>query len=222
MKKTLLVLVSILISFSVFSQGWGAKSFFKDEPQKVRGEKSLFDQYNSDLEDTEARWTVDIEGFNWIMPDQPASDSFVPSISGLGATYKFSNKLHVTGKWMQFDIEGGNDVSWHHDHLLFGAGARNYFNNRSNQWQLNFLTGWSTVTGSKGVGNVKGLEAPFFIDGKYFWVFGGNTMIGPQITFGRVPNSCTDPDGTYLECGHGGYTSVGVVVQVGLPKEWGQ
>lgn len=219
MKKGLILIIALLFSNVSFAQGWGITTPF-DEKRQTPATKSQ--GYIDDLGKQEARWTVDLEGLAWVMPDQPARDQTVTTLTGFGTTYKFSNKLHLVGKWIQFDIKGGDGVEWHHDHLLFGGGARSFFNAGEQQWQLNFLTGFSTVTGNKGVGNVGGLEMPMFLDMKYLWVYGGNVLLGPQVTFGRVPNKCTDPNGTYLACGHGGYTSIGFSVQFGLPKEWGQ
>ena len=134
----------------------------------------------------------------------------------------FSNKLHFIGKWIQFDLIGGPGVMWKHNHLLAGLGGRSYINDKKNQWQIDFLSGISDISGNKGYGSVKNLVSPLFINLKYLYVFGGNFMVGPQVTFGRVPSKCTDPNGTYLECGHGGYSSISVAVQIGIPKEWGQ
>lgn len=221
MKKIFfLSLLMMLFSSAVFAQSWGITTPFTNKIEAAPVEQP---GYVDDLGKQEARWTLDLEGLAWIMPDQPARDQAITALIGYGTTYKFSNKLQLVTKYLQFNVEGGEGVTWKHEHLLFGGGARAFVGNeKKQQWQVNFLSGFSSVEGNNGIGKVKGLDVPLFIDLKYYWVFGGNLMIGPQITFGRIPNKCTDPLGTYIECGHGGFTSIALSVQIGLPKDWGQ
>lgn len=226
-----LILTSFLIlfSFSAFAQ-WGSSakekttSFFDsgNKTQVIVNKDDEQSTKNGKLSEKESTWNADIEGLAYMMPDQPAPDQTIVTFTGFGTTYKFSDRLHIVGKWMQFDIKAKNNVVWTHDHRLLGAGIRWFFADHSQQIQFNLLSGFSEVTGNGEIGKVRNLEAPIFLDVKYMWVFGNNLMIGPQITFGRVPNKCEDPVGTYTECGHGGYTAVSIAVQFGLPENWGQ
>lgn len=182
--------------------------------------------YTNDLTDREAKFNFMVSGLSLMMPDQPATrDQILPTFIEYGLFYNFSDRLHLFTKWVQFDVEASNGVSWHHDHKLVGMGLRDFVGeNKDQQWQINLSSGgagWSTVTGSGDIGNVKNLDSPVFIEGKWMWVFGNNLMIGPQITFARVPNTCEDPNGTYIQCGSGGYSSVAVTIHIGVPKSWG-
>jgi len=232
--RLIIVLLFILASIPAYAQSWGGvgkandgAGFFsggnntqvivnKDREREVAEAKSQ----NGGLSENEATWNIDIEGLAYIMPDQPVPDQMLSTMTGYGTTYKFSDKMQVVGKWMQFDIEGKKGVKWHHSHMLMGIGFRDLFAGNQS-WQINLLTGESKVTGNKGIGEISNLELPMFLDIKYMWVLGPNIMIGPQITFGRVPNSCEEPDGKYSDCGHGGYSAMSFAIQVGLPENWG-
>ncbi len=172
-------------------------------------------------EEKEALYNLDVEGISFIMPDQPVADQTLLTVTGFGSTYKFSDKMHVVAKWMQFDLDGPGDVTWTHSHMLAGIGFRDFFGD-SQQWSVNILSGTSEVKGNQGIGSIDNLEMPMFLDIKYTWAFGANLLIGPQITFGRVPNSCKEQDGKFTECGHGGYSSISLSIQIGLPDSWGE
>ena len=156
-----------------------------------------------------------------MMADQPVKDQMITTFTGMGTTYKFSPKMQVVTKYMQFKVKGKDDTEWTHEHMLVGLGIRSYFGD-DQQFQVNILLGESKVTGNNGLGSVKNLEIPIFLDLKYQWVISDTLMLGPQITFGRVANSCEEPDGKYTDCGHGGYTSIALNIQIGLPDDWGK
>lgn len=178
--------------------------------------------YTNDLTDREAKYTLDFTGLSYVMPDQPARDQFLSRLTEYGGTYKFSDRLHIVAKWVQFDVAASQDVTWSHDHKLVGIGMRDFFGeDKKQQWQINVLSGWSEVVGSNGIGSVKNLDSPIFADLKYLWLLGNNFMIGPQITFARVANTCQNPNGVYTECGHGGYASISLTMHIGVPKSWG-
>ena len=214
----------------VFSQSWGTTeksgdSWFDsgNKTQVIVNEDNLTPESmkKDRLSGPESTWNIDLEGLAYMMPDQPVKDQMITTFTGLGGTYKFSDKMQVVGKYMQFKVKGSDNVEWTHEHLLAGLGFRSFFGD-SQQWQINILTGESSVRGNQGIGSVKNLELPMFLDIKYQWVASANLMIGPQITFGRVANSCDNPDGRYTECGHGGYTAISLNIQIGLPDKWGQ
>lgn len=228
MKRLIILTSFIFISSVCLAQGWGSSvkektSNFFDRGNStqviVNEDDKKTEKANSNgLSGKESTYNIDVELFPFIMPDQPAADQMIQTFTGFGMTYKFSDKMHVVGKWMKFDIKGANDVKWAHDHKLIGIGLRDTF--AQNQIiQLNILTGESSVTGDHGIGKVANLEPPVFFDIKYLWMFGESLIVGPQITFGRVASSCKDPDGRYTECGHGGYTSFGLTVQIGIPDD---
>lgn len=213
--KTFIIALLIVLPLTLFAQAWGDKV---EKVVRVVTEPSEKEKNPP----PEATWNIDFEGISFIMPDQPAGDQMLSTLTGFGTTYKFSDKIHLAGKWEQFDVEGKSEITWSHNHILAGVGMRGFFG-ENQQWQINALTGMSEVSGSKGVGSIKNLEQPLFIEIKWFTVFGdGNFMIGPQITFARVPNACNDPNGTYVECGHGGYASISVSLQIGIPEKWGE
>ena len=227
----LVVCFIVTIPYYAYSQSWGTsagKSNIFDSGNKtqviVNEDRSDNNKSSSDInrpDEKEALYNIDIEGLAYIMPDQPVPDQALMTLTGYGITYKFSDKMHVVSKWMQFDLKGSGGVFWGHDHMLAGLGFRDFFGD-SQQWSINILSGTSKVTGNKGIGSIKNLEMPMFLDIKYVWAFGSNLMIGPQITFGRVPNSCQEQDGKFSECGHGGYSSISLTFQIGLPDSWGK
>ncbi len=227
MKKLFLIFVALAFSFQTFglclSNCGNDSSSVTNKVLRLNNSSTAKTRgYTDDLTDRESTYTFDLSGLSWVMPDQPAADQFISTFTEYGLTYKFSDRLHIVGKWVQFDIEAHGDVSWHHDHKMIGAGMRDFFGEKKRQqWQLNLMTGLSDVSGSQGIGSVKNLDMPVFVDLKYLWTFGPNFMAGPQITFGRVPNTCTDPNGIYTQCGHGGYTNVSLTLHMGIPESWG-
>lgn len=230
---TVVIVITLIVAipYYAYSQSWGTTektggdSFF-DSGNKtqviVNEEKSTPESMKKDqLSGPESTWNIDLEGLAYMMPDQPVRDQMITTFTGLGGTYKFSDKMQVVAKAMQFKVVGKDDVEWTHEHYLIGIGMRSFFGD-SQQWQINLLTGESSVKGNNGIGSVKNLELPMFLDIKYQWVASSTLMIGPQITFGRVANSCEEPDGKYTDCGHGGYTSISLNIQIGLPDDWGK
>ena len=226
MKKLFLFSLIIFMSASICFADWGLGSggtnqevniYESAEDKEFKGDESK----GSALSNGEAAWNIDFELFPFLMPDQPADDQFVSTVTGLGATYKFSDKIHFLTKVVQFEIEGKKGTKWKHAHYLAGFGMRSFFANNSQQWQINVLTGTSEVSEDK-LGKIKNLEAPVFADIKYLWLFGESFLVGPQITFARVANKCDEINGTTMECGSGGYTGVGVVFQIGMPDSWGK
>lgn len=227
--KNIILLTAIIFTSSVcFAQSWGGGGEKKDgwlfnsdnKTQVIVNEDSAKSEAKNGggLSGKESTYNIDLEGMAYVMPDQPASDQTLTTFTGFGTTYKFSDKMQIVGKWMRFEIKGVSEVTWKHDHKLIGVGIRDKFGD-SQLIQANILTGESTVEGDQGIGTVNNLELPVFLDIKYTWMFGESFIIGPQITFGRVANTCEDPDGKYTECGHGGYTSIGLTLQIGIPDD---
>lgn len=225
MKKLLLLIGLMIFLTPICFAEWGLGggnttqevNFYEAAEKKSPDAKSG----SNGLSNGEATWNLDFEVFPFMMSDQPADDQLITTVSGLGVTYKFSDKIHVVGKIVQFELEGKKGTKWKHQHMLAGFGARSFFAKNTQQWQVNFMTGTSEVSESK-LGKVKNLESPIFVDLKYLWAFGDSFFIGPEITFARIANKCNEINGTYMECGSGGYTSFGLTFQVGMPDNWGK
>lgn len=217
----LVIFLSSFLSMSTlcFAEGWGFGGG-GNNTQVILNDKGEGEESQNSKKTKESTYSIDVEGMGFVMPDQPADDQFIQTVIAIGGTYKFSDLLHISSKVVQFDVKGPKNTSWHHEHYLAGAGIRTYIFDKSQQVQLNVMTGTSSVK-EKELGSVKNLEAPVFFDIKYFWLAGDNFAIGPQITFGRVANKCDKINGTYLECGHGGFTSFMLGIQIGIPEEWG-
>lgn len=226
MKKLFLFSLIIFMSSSICLADWGLGSGGTNQEVNIY-EAEKKDGFKGDeskggaLSNGEAAWNIDFELFPFLMPDQPADDQFISTVTGLGMTYKFSDKIHFLTKVVQLELEGKQGTKWKHTHYLAGFGMRSFFANNSQQWQINVLTGTSEVSEDK-LGKIKNLEAPVFADIKYLWLFGESFLVGPQITFARVANKCEEINGTTMECGSGGYAGVGVVFQIGMPDSWGK
>ena len=228
MKKIFLFVILMTLVSSVCLADWGLGSSGGDVKQTVILQEAPENKEfkgdttkGSGLANGEAAWNLDFEGFSFIMPEQPANDQLLPTITGLGITYKFSDKIHLVAKVVQFELEGKKGTKWKHQHLLAGVGGRSFFNENNQQLQVNVLTGTSEVSEAK-LGKMKNLEPPVFIDLKYLWLFGESFLVGPEITFGRVAYSCDEINGKTMDCGTGGYAGFGLAFQIGMPDSWGK
>lgn len=222
----LFIILMALVSPVCFAGDWGLGSsdtnqnvniYEAPETKEFKGDQTK----GSGLANGEASWNLDFEGLSFIMPDQPANDQVVTTITGLGVTYKFSDKIHLVAKVVQFELEGKKGTKWKHQHMLAGVGGRSFFAENAQQLQVNFLTGTSEVS-EDNLGKMKNLEPPVFVDMKYLWLFGESFLIGPEITFARVANNCDEINGKTMDCGTGGYAGFGLTFQVGMPDNWGK
>lgn len=227
MKKVFLFIILMAFASVSLAGDWGIGSDGDTTTQEVNFYEAPEKKTSNDIKkgnglaNGEATWNLDFEGLSFVMPDQPANDQFVTTITGLGVTYKFSDRIHLAAKVVQYELEGKKGSNWKHQHILGGVGMRDFFAQDTQQLQVNFLTGTSEVS-EDDLGKMKNLEPPVFIDLKYLWIFGESFFVGPEITFARVANSCDEINGTTMECGTGGYAAFGLTFQIGMPDKWGK
>lgn len=159
----------------------------------------------------ESVWNVNFYAMDIIFPGQPAQRQMIGAVTGLGLTYKFSERAHLFGKWSDFTATGISGTQWHHQHILGGAGIRFYFAER-NQLVVNVGMGKSEVEETSEYGSISDLQMTALLDIKYHWI-SDNLTYGPVLTIVE-----TEPDTEDLENYiKGGYVTIGFTVEFGIP-----
>jgi hypothetical protein len=163
----------------------------------------------------ESEWNLDIEGLYFVMPAQPGEYQFVTGPIAIGTTYKFSEKMHLVYKYVHYKVDGIEDYRFTHDHHLAGVGFRTFFNQNEYQFSVSGGSGSSSVTEDND--RVKfNLDMPIWCDVSFFKVW-DNVSMGLRFSFVDAPSTETD----ITKHIKGGYSGFGLVLQIGLPDEFG-
>jgi hypothetical protein len=166
---------------------------------------------------TESVWNLDLYGFDFNLPDQPANEQFIQAVTGFGVTYKFNEHMHIWGRYSFFTVTGVKlddvDTDWEHVHYVGGAGIRFNINER-NRLTANLGVSNSKVKETKEYGEIEELTTGIVLDTKYLWT-ANNMAYGVMLSMVQVGSKSEE-----LESHHkGGYVSVGAVFQFGLPED---
>lgn len=220
MKKLIIFMCIFAFSAPVYAGflGIGEKEATKQENTNIfnMAEKAACgktgDQSRANFK--ESQWNVDVDFMPYVFPDQPAQPQFRTDSFTLGATYKFSDFVHMWTKYVQLTIDGdkldGNPTSWKHTHVLGGFGVRVNVNDNQ-QVQFNAGAGSSEIEEKESGESVENLGTPIAVEFKYLWAY-DNLSYGVIYSIVDVP-STSEESGSYIK---GGYNYVGLTVQVGI------
>lgn len=221
MKKLILVLIISFLSFSVNAGTLQDKAsgFFGSTTNNFNmgGKDEDSDKLDKDVAGKdESIWNLDIYGMDFNLPHQPANQQFIPTITGMGLTYKFNEHTHLWGRYSTFHVKGVEleDVSteWKHTHYVGGYGFRFNFG-KSNRISLNLGLSKSVVEETKQFGKIDGLQTGVAMDVKYIWT-DSNLAYGLYMSLVQVGSTAE----TWEKHHKGGYVGIGATVQIGLPN----
>lgn len=165
---------------------------------------------------SESIWNIDIYGMDFVLPHQPANEQFIPSLTGLGVTYKFNEHAQLWGRYTTFSIKGVKlddiDTEWKHTHYVGGYGFR--FNLEHNKRiTVNLGVSKTRVEETKNFGEIEDLQTGIALDTKYLWT-DMNLTYGVMLSLVQVGSKSE----TWETHRKGGYVSIGATMQIGLPN----
>lgn len=165
---------------------------------------------------SESIWNLDIYGMDFILPHQPANEQFVPSLTGIGLTYKFNQHAQLWFRYSTFSVEGVKlddvDTEWKHTHYVGGYGFR--FNLENNKRiTVNLGVSKTRVEETKQFGEVEELKTGLALDTKYLWTDRDMTY-GLMLSLVQVGSKAE----TWDDHRKGGYVSIGAALQIALPN----